>query len=277
MRLPNSFGGASAASAAERGGAAVTSDTSQSEPAQHPAAEFHDPHDRNDFDLVAPIYDRLAALVYGGKIKHAQTALLPQLQGVNNALVLGGGTGWFLHELLAQTPVRRVLYVEKSRPMLDRSRRLIARTNPEWLERVEFLHGTDESVTAAHGPFDLLVTNFFLDLFSEANCADMIERLYPHLKAGGRWLFVDFHLPDGGWRRAAAWALFRVMYTFFVVTSKIESRMPPDYGRTFDRLGLVKTIEQPFYATMIRAQLLTRPAPAAPATGARVQPPAGLA
>jgi tRNA (cmo5U34)-methyltransferase len=211
---------------------------------------------RNDFDMVAPIYDALATLVFAGAIRRAQVSLLHRLRGLDRGLILGGGTGWFLLELLERTDIKRVLYVEMSPKMLESSRQLIAQRRPEFLSRVEFRLGTEQSVTSEDGPFDLLVTNFFLDLFSDQNCAQMIERLHPNLAKDGRWLFVDFHTPEGGWQRVAAVGLFKVMFTFFNVTSKMESKRPPHYQGTFDRLGVRTDVEEHFYGSMIRAKLL---------------------
>ena len=216
---------------------------------------------RNDFDLVAPIYDGLAALVFGGAIRRAQTRLLPELRNAQRALIVGGGTGWFLLELLDRTDVEHVLYVEKSEIMLNKSRALLMQRTPQWANRVEFRLGTEESVTAQDGAFDLLVTNFFLDLFVDANCVHMIEQLASKLSSNGRWLFVDFHTPEGGWQRTASDALYTVMYGFFSLTSQIESRRPPQYQDTFDRLGVRTEVEEMFYATMIRAKLMRKLSP----------------
>lgn len=213
---------------------------------------------RNDFSLVAPIYDGLASLVFGGAIRRAQVQLLPALRDTRRALIIGGGTGWFLLELLDRTDVEHVLYVEKSEIMLDKSRALLEARAPQWASRVEFRLGTDESVTAQDGAFDLLVTNFFLDLFNDTNCAHMIEKLAAILSAGGRWLFVDFHTPEGGWQRTASDALYTVMYGFFALTSHIESRRPPNYQDTFERVGIQTEVEEQFYATMIRAKLMRK-------------------
>lgn len=213
---------------------------------------------RNDFDLLAPVYDELARLVFGGAAKRAQTELLPELHDAQRALILGGGTGWFLHALLAQTAVQHVLYVEKSPNMLRRSRTLLAATAPHWLSRVEFRLGTEESLSAGDGPFDLIVTNFFLDQFSDQSCAHIIERLAAQLTAAGRWLFVDIHTPESGWERLAAKLLFKLIYSFVAVTSQVEARRPPHYQATFDRLQLHTQLEAAFNRDMIRARLLSK-------------------
>jgi ubiquinone/menaquinone biosynthesis C-methylase UbiE len=215
---------------------------------------------RNDFDLVAPIYDGLASLVFGGAIRRSQLAYVPDVRSVDNALVIGGGTGWFLLELLARTDVKRVVYVELSESMLEKSRELIRGRNPDWLSRVKFLHGTEQSITAQDGPFDLIVTNFFLACFGDANCTQMIERLYPHLSPKGRWLFVDFEVPPGGVNRVAANVLFKVMFTFFNVVSDLESKGPPNYGLGFGKVKLRTLLDRTFYAGMIRVRLMANAA-----------------
>jgi ubiquinone/menaquinone biosynthesis C-methylase UbiE len=213
---------------------------------------------RNDFDLLAPVYDELAGLVFGPAARRAQTELLPKLYDVQRALIMGGGTGWFLRALLEQTRVQRVLYVEKSANMLLRSRELLAARAPAQLARVEFRLGTEESLSASDGPFDLIVTNFFLDQFDDPSCALIIERLAAQLAAAGRWLFVDIHTPESGWERVVAKMLFKLVYTFVGVTSHVEARKPPLYQATFDRLQLRTQLEATFNRNMIRARLLTK-------------------
>jgi len=211
---------------------------------------------QNDFDLVAPIYDGLATLVFGGAIKRSQIACLDQLENVESALVIGGGTGWILHELLTRTSVKRVLYVELSASMLEKSRRLVERSHPEWLSRVEFRCGTEESIEQSDLPFDLIVTNFFLACFNDANCTQMIQRLHRFMGPDGRWLFVDFQLPLFGPARLAAKALFKVMFTFFNLASDLESKGPPNYSLGFDPLKLRTLHDRRFYADMIRVKVL---------------------
>jgi hypothetical protein len=103
-----------------------------------------------------------------------------------------------------------------------------------------------------------VVTNFFLDLFSDENSAAVAQVLHPYLAPTGRWLFVDFHEPAGVVANSAARALFKVMFTFFNVTARMESRRPPNYERIFGRLGMRVLEEKHFYASFIRAQLLTK-------------------
>lgn len=213
---------------------------------------------RNDFDLVAPIYDGLASLVFMGAIRRAQLSMLPRLVGSQNVLIIGGGTGWFLLELLRTVRPRRVVYLEKSSRMLSFSRDLIQREAPELLSSVDFRLGTEQSLSEADGAFDLIVTNFFLDLFSTENSAAVAESLARNFSPSGRWLFTDFHWPERWLLRLYAALLFKVMFTFFNIFSRMESRRPPDYDRIFSRVGLKTSSVLMFYGTMIHSRLLVR-------------------
>jgi tRNA (cmo5U34)-methyltransferase len=210
---------------------------------------------RNDFDLVSPVYDALAGLVFAGAIRRSQIALLPALQHADRVLVIGGGTGWFLYELLARTPARRVVYLELSREMLERSRALVAKRAPEWLDRVEFRHGTQADL-GRHEQFDVIATNFFLGCFSDENCARVVAELFPHLGERGQWLHVDFVYPKSGLTRLCALVLFRVMYLFFNVFSGLEARRPPRSALGFARLPLDTEQGATFYGGMIDAKLM---------------------
>lgn len=213
---------------------------------------------RNDFDAVSPVYDALASLVFAGNIRRAQLELLPQIGDAQHVLIIGGGTGWFLLELLRRTSARHVVYLELSRDMLRKSRQLVEREAPEHLHRVEFRHGTEQSLSA-NDRFDVIATNFFLACFGDDNCTRVIERLHPQLAEGGRWLFVDFQYPERGWSRLAAVVLFWVMFTFFNLVSGLEARRPPNYGLGFNRIGLRRASERRYYASMIHSAILEPP------------------
>lgn len=215
---------------------------------------------RNDFDAVSVVYDSLASLVFAGAIRRSQVELLPQIENAGNVLIIGGGTGWFLLELLRRTNAKRVVYLELSKDMLTKSQRLVEREAPEHLHRVEFRHGTEQSLRDGDEKFDVIATNFFLACFGDENCTRVVTRLHPFLAQGGRWLFVDFQYPERGWRRWAAMVLFKVMFTFFNVVSDLEARRPPNYELGFQRVGLRASVERAYYARMIRARLLAQDA-----------------
>ncbi len=103
-----------------------------------------------DFDRVAWCYDALAKLAFGGRLQRAQGAALQAglPPGAPRVLVLGGGAGWVLTEILRLRPGARVLYLEASVQMLARAQRRLRREaslgRPP--AQVEFRHGTEQSL-----------------------------------------------------------------------------------------------------------------------------------
>ncbi|WP_141765680.1 class I SAM-dependent methyltransferase, partial [Hymenobacter coccineus] len=97
-----------------------------------------------NFDRIAWCYDALAGLVFGGSLRAAQRAALDGLPaGAPRVLILGGGTGWVLGEVLRRRPGATVLYLEASGPMLARATARLRRERPEAAGQVEFRVGTE--------------------------------------------------------------------------------------------------------------------------------------
>ncbi|MBC8084152.1 MAG: class I SAM-dependent methyltransferase, partial [Hymenobacter sp.] len=123
-------------------------------------------HPDSGFDRVATFYDPLSRLVYGRALLRAQqfalTAGLPP--GAPHLLVIGGGTGRVLLEILRRRPQATVLYLEASPLMLDQARAGLHRHLPAAAAQVEFRLGTEVALPGRE-TFDGLVTFFFLDLF----------------------------------------------------------------------------------------------------------------
>ncbi len=110
----------------------------------------------NGFDAVAGIYDGLARLVYGKSLHAAQAQFLPVIPSDAKVLIIGGGTGWLLHELLLLNTGCQVWYVEASAKMIVAAQKKIGND-----ARVHFIHGTEAAIPE-EVVFDVVITNFFL-------------------------------------------------------------------------------------------------------------------
>ncbi|MEZ4686196.1 MAG: hypothetical protein R3B47_09055 [Bacteroidia bacterium] len=58
------------------------------------------------FNRLAPVYDFLASLVFGNRIRQAQRWLLDFIPEGSSILILGGGTGWILEELAEKAHIQ---------------------------------------------------------------------------------------------------------------------------------------------------------------------------
>ena len=201
------------------------------------------------FDRLASFYDLLAGLVFGHTLRRAQEAALAGLPaGALRLLIIGGGTGWILGEVLLRCPAAQILYVEASAGMLRQSRATLRRMAAAHESQVEFRLGTEAALKSSE-TFDVIITFFFLDLFEITRFEAVLRQLNATRRPGGRWLLADFCKPKVWWQRA----LLALMYQFFRVTTGINARQLPAIHAGLAKLGLHPQQQQWFYAGMIEA------------------------
>lgn len=82
-------------------------------------------------------------------------------------------------------------------------------------------------------PFDVLITPFFLDVFSPTELPHVMRSLSSRLTREGRWLFADFCPPLTGWRAALVW----LMYRFFRLSTGLANQHLSDFRQHFSALG----------------------------------------
>ncbi len=210
----------------------------------------------NNFDWVAPVYDALAVAVFGRRLQWAQTVFLQNstdapIQAGASVLLVGGGTGWLLEYILRQCQPKRVVYLELSAQMVARaSRRMVRHAVPG---SVEFRVG-DVTSLAANERFDVIITPFLLDLFTEQTLRErVLPPLRQALKPGGRWLVTDFVNPQAGWQKL----LLRVMIAFFRLTAGIETRTLADWQRLLSESGLTQQKRQSHVGGMVSTEVWT--------------------
>lgn len=213
------------------------------------------------FDQAAWFYDALAALVFGSSQQAAQQAALRGLPaGAPHVLILGGGTGWVLGEVLRRAPAATVLYLEASPRMLARARARLARTHPQRMGQVEFRHGT-QAVLQPTEQFGTIITFFVLDCISSADIGAALAQLRAAQRPGAPWLVADFRPARHGWRH---W-LLQSMYIFFRFTTGLRAHEMPDLRTALGRLGLAAGHPQLFFGGAIEALIfMENPATAQP-------------
>lgn len=196
----------------------------------------------NSFDMIAGVYDALAHLVFGGAIRRAQLHFIRHLPQGGRVLVIGGGTGWLAEELLNSSSVI-ITSVESSPAMTARAEKRLAR----FPGRVEHICEPFEKVEL-NSQYDAVITNFFLDLFTESNLSLVIDRIVASLRPGAIWIITDFTKGRTWWQRA----MLRLMYRFFKITARIQASHLPAWEWLAAKSGYSKRDEKMFYAGFIR-------------------------
>jgi ubiquinone/menaquinone biosynthesis C-methylase UbiE len=176
------------------------------------------------FDAIAPWYRALETIAFGNALQRARVACLEEIDPPRRALILGEGNGRFLRELVRRHPGIEVDCVDASERMLHLARRRIERELPDNLNRIRFLQRDITSLAPTQRAYDLVVTHFFLDCFSEKQIADVVGRLARAAASQATWLLADFCVPPDDFRRVHARAWLAAMYRFFRFTARIEAR-----------------------------------------------------
>ncbi|GAB3497243.1 hypothetical protein GCM10027341_17320 [Spirosoma knui] len=206
-----------------------------------------------NFDWIAPVYDALAFVVFGRRLQRAQTVYLNDIPSGLSVLIVGGGSGWLLEQLLVRCKPERVVYLELSGQMVARaSRRMLRKALPG---TVDFRVG-DETALRPDERFDLILTPFLLDLFEESTLqTQLIPRLQESLAPSGRWVVTDFVQPPAWWQKVLLWSMIR----FFRLTAGIETRKLANWQNCLQAAGLVNLKRQSQVGDMVSAEIWAYP------------------
>lgn len=177
-----------------------------------------------NFNLVAPVYDLLGQLMFGQNLKQAQETHLDILErdDVNEVLILGGGTGWILESIKKIKKPLSVTYIEASQQMMKLSQQ---RDHSDL--NVEFVLSASHLNLSQGRQYDLVITNFYLDVFPQPQLSEVLAHVSEHIRQGGYWIMTDFAQPE----RKSQKILLKMMFCFFRVFSGLRNRRLDDYAR----------------------------------------------
>jgi len=201
----------------------------------------------NRFDWLARYYDFLTRLVFGRAIYDSQVHFLTSVPRGSAMLVVGGGSGEFLPLLAEINPTCRVCFVEASFAMLTLADRNVS---GELRKNITFIHGTEESIPEGM-EFDVIITNFFLDLFTDRKVHAVCRKLHGKLHRDGLWIISDFVNGGKWWQKM----MLRMMYRFFVVTCKIEASALPSWEAQVRVAGMKEKACKLFFGGFIKTAI----------------------
>jgi len=197
--------------------------------------------DLNRFDRIAFMYDFLAKLVFGRSIVDSQKYFLNRIEDGSSVLILGGGTGWLLADLLKVKPNCEVWYIEASARMIG-----LAKAKTDTKYQVHFIHGTEQDIPTIV-KFNVVITNFYFDMFTDNSLTQTIDQIRTSLKPRALWIVTDFVDNNRWWQKL----LLRIMYAFLRITCSLENQRLPDWNRLVCENGLVKIDSRSFYKDFI--------------------------
>jgi ubiquinone/menaquinone biosynthesis C-methylase UbiE len=195
-----------------------------------------------NYNHSAWFYDGLSRIVYGRALVNAQVYLLQYVPANNSVLIAGGGTGWILEELTKIHPSDlQITYVEIAVDMMALSKKRNTGSN-----EVIFINDAVENVNP-DANFDVVITPFLFDNFTEETTGKVFNHLHKLLKPGGLWLNTDFQLTGKWWQGV----LLTSMFLFFKMLCNIEASKLPDVEKQFEEHGYKVVDEKAFFGDFI--------------------------
>ena len=188
----------------------------------------------SNFDRIAPFYDQLAGLVFGKNMRDAQTLFLKFIPQGARVLILGGGTGWLLNELLSMNPGCNVTYIDASTKMIEMARKKTQ------VKNVVFIQGTEDSIPQGCF-FDAVISHFYLDLFDDVDGVKVIDTIR-HCSHRETLLLVCDFVRSTWWHSA----MLSIMYGFFRIVSGLDAKELPDWRNLLTKGGFAEISSQSF-------------------------------
>jgi SAM-dependent methyltransferase len=206
-----------------------------------------------NFNLIAHPYRWLEYLTLGKALENCRLHYLPQLLNRRNALILGDGDGRFLSQLLTQNPNLQADAVDTSATMLQLLRHRCETAAPNAGTRLR-THQANALTTRLEGPYDLVVTHFFLDCLIQSELNTLVTRVAPTLAPGALWLISDFRVPHGLMRLPAK-LIIRSLYLAFRILTGLRTTHLPDHATRLTQAGLTCISHQHRLAGLLTTEL----------------------
>lgn len=204
---------------------------------------------KRGFDLLSPFYDPLSFIFFGRSLWRSQAYFLPRLERSKNVLIIGGGTGRILEELLRLDTASKYYYLDLSKKMIKRAEERIKKRFPDKTACLTF-HEGDISKLPADNSFDVVITPYVLDCVAEDELLAEMREIDARLERGGKWLFTDFQYSERPLTETISKALVKILYLFFRICCSVTNKSLPAFEEAFTLLGYQKADEKYFLGGM---------------------------
>ncbi|MHB8502791.1 MAG: class I SAM-dependent methyltransferase [Candidatus Acidiferrales bacterium] len=206
-------------------------------------------------DGIARYYEMLEHLSFGRSLERSRFAFLGETRTSRRALLCGGGDGRFLARLLCASARVEVDFVDLSPKMIELAERRIAAMGRSFRERVRFRAGDVREFKPRPEGYDLIVTNFFLDCFTEQELAQVVACLANCAAPHVRWIVSDFREAHGPFGRIWTGAVIRSLYAAFRLTTGLRVTQLPCYAAALARRGYLLRCEETAFAGLLHSSL----------------------
>ncbi len=199
------------------------------------------------FNFIAKYYTLLSKLVFGTALETAKISLFYKIPNQAKVLFIGGGAGNSLKMLLLLKPNVHVDFVEVSEQMMARAKKQM-----DFANTIKFINAPIEEFKEEK--YDVVITEFFFDLFTKENIQQLIPHIVSKLNADGCWIDTDFRLTAKLTQRV----LLKIMYVFFNLTAGLKTLRLVDLQQLYPTNGFTLTLEKKYKKGFVSSRFLTR-------------------
>ena len=208
---------------------------------------------KQGFNFLSRFYDHLLLFTSGKIIVKSQVSQIKNLPYCSKALLIGEGTGSFLKELATSGKALHIVYLDISEGMCQLAQKKLKITNHA--TQIEYRIGSFEQLAEGEY-FDLISTNYFLDVFTPEQLDVYIPLLSSHLKKDGIWYCTDFYKPS---KLRVKDYLFKpilsVLYLFFRAICRLPAKKLPPSFEKLAMYGLKEDSAKFFLGGLIKSSI----------------------
>lgn len=190
------------------------------------------------FGRLARVYCWMEYLSFGPYLKRCRELRLTEIAACRRALVYGDGDGRFVAKLVRCASRIQVTAIDASSAMLRQAAPRLpsgAQVRLVCADALQYVPGE-----LPEAPFDLVVTHFFLDCFSDGELRTLMTRVSSATGPGAMWIVSDFAIPEHGVRRLIGSWIVRGLYLAFGILTGLTTRRLPDHARVMRESGWVR-------------------------------------
>lgn len=198
------------------------------------------------FNFIAKYYTFVSRLAFGNVLEVAKTSMYHKLPNNAKVLLIGGGTGVSLAYLLKLDAGLKIDYVDASSEMIKLAKLRVPKADVNFMCTAFEDHGS--------AGYDVIITEFFFDLFTVAQIEEYIGSIKTKLGKNGVWIDTDFRLSNNLGNKI----LIKIMYLFFRVVSGVKAGSLVDCSPVRKANGFILSEEKKFKSGLITSRLLAQ-------------------
>lgn len=195
------------------------------------------------FNLLGHIYNPLKQIFLANEPEKVIAKVILKMGFHFRVLVVGGGADNTVSELFFRNKCTTVTQVDISSVLTKKAQIRLKNKNAAWFRKAKFI--TSPFLEYESGEkYDAIISPFYLDLFTEWEVKENIEKMKTMLPNGGLIYVIDF--ANSSKQSTSNKWLIEMLYLLFYPITEVYRKEVPNYRKLFNECGFVLVDESAF-------------------------------